>query len=281
MAIKITSAEKAILQNVTIPPRPEALIKVSEEAKKPEPDISIIAEAISHDVGISAAVLQVVNSAAFRRTREIESIDQAVMVLGLKRVFPIVKAVAVKASMAQTPVLDDFWQSSDKIAQACSIVSRELEKPQLADNAYMLGLFHNAGIPVMLQYDEAYAAIIQSAKVDGWDFEMIEKERDQFDTAHTTVGALLAQQWKLAKDLVEVIYYQHDTNGIFLSDELSKVGLWILAILKIARHVALDRLNGEDSSVEWEAVRDQILQFCKLEDDELTYILERVEQEIS
>ena len=102
MAITITAEEKKILQSVTIPPRPQALLTVAAEAKQAEPSIPVIAKAINSDIAISSAILQVCNSAAFRRTREITSIDQAVMVLGLKRIIPLVKAVALKASMAQS-----------------------------------------------------------------------------------------------------------------------------------------------------------------------------------
>ncbi|WP_281179876.1 HDOD domain-containing protein [Pseudoalteromonas byunsanensis] len=84
-----------------MPPRPEALIEFSHEAKKPEPNIGTIAKILHSDVGISAAVLQVVNSAAFRRAREIDSIDQAIMTLGLKRLVPLVKAVALRATVGQ------------------------------------------------------------------------------------------------------------------------------------------------------------------------------------
>lgn len=281
MAIRITALEKKILQNVSIPPRPESLLKVSSEAKKPEPDVSVIAQAIAGDVGISAAVLQVVNSAAFRRAREIESIDQAVMVLGLKRVFPIVKAVALKSAMPENALLSEFWENANAIASACTLVCKQIEKPQLGDNAYMLGLFHTAGIPVMLQNFDSYDQVLALAQVQGWDYRVIDKEREGFNTAHTTIGALLGQQWKLPKDLVEVIYYQHDTSGIFSSSELSKVGLWMLAILKIARHVALDVVKGKSESAEWDLVRDQILEFFKWEDDELQYIIEQISNDLA
>ena len=88
MSISLTDKEKAILRSVSIPPRPEALIKFSEETKKSEPNISRVSEILQNDVGICAAILQVVNSSAFRRAKEIESIDQAIMILGLKRLIP-------------------------------------------------------------------------------------------------------------------------------------------------------------------------------------------------
>ncbi|MFC3092786.1 HDOD domain-containing protein [Alteromonas sediminis] len=167
MAITITSNEKQILQSVTIPPRPEALLKVSEEAKKPEPDLAMIARIISSDISISAAVLQVVNSAAFRRMKEIESIQQAVMTLGQKRVLPLTKSVALKSAMGQSDKLASFWEEASTVAASASIISRLINKLALVDNAYMLGLFHNAGIPIMmLKYDD-FDAILQVAKESG------------------------------------------------------------------------------------------------------------------
>ncbi|WP_143871655.1 HDOD domain-containing protein [Catenovulum sediminis] len=281
MAIQITASEKKILQNVTIPPRPEALLKVSDEAKKPEPDVSVIAQSISSDIAISAAVLQVVNSAAFRRNKEIKSIDQAVMVLGLKRVFPIVKAVALKSAMAASDELTQFWEDSTNIANVCALVCQQLEKPQLGDNAYMLGLFHNAGIPVLCINYPSYYEVMHKAESLGWNDSILTEERDKFQTNHTTIGALLGQRWRLPKDLIEVIYYQHDSAGIFTTSELSKVGLWLLAVLKISRHIVLDIQRGNETSDEWEMVREQLLEFFDIEDVELNDIVENVISKIN
>ena len=99
MAIAITPQEKKILAQVSIPPRPHALIKITQEAKKEEPNVRLIAETIAADVAIAAAVLQVVNSAAFARRKKIDSLQQAVMTLGIKRIFPLVKAVALKSAL--------------------------------------------------------------------------------------------------------------------------------------------------------------------------------------
>ena len=210
MAIRITPEEKQILRSVTIPPRPEALLKFSEEAKKPEPNIGKIAEAIHSDVGISSAILQVVNSAAFRRMKEIESIDQAVMVLGLKRLVPLVKAVALKSTVGNDSALNEFWQDQSSIATACSIIANEIEKPDLSNHGYMLGLFHSAGVPILYQHFDDYSEVLSLAASQGWD-ACIEYEYEKYHTSHTTIGALLAQQWKLPKAMIDVIYYHIDS----------------------------------------------------------------------
>lgn len=268
MAISITAKEKQILAKVTIPPRPQALMTISEEAKKTEPNIKVIADAIAEDAAISAAVLQVVNSAAFRRAKSISSIQQAVMTLGIKRIFPLVKAVALKSALPENKDLIEFWKSSSMVATACSIYSQLINKAELADNAYMLGLFHNAGVPVMLQSFDDYHDVLMKGINDGWE-EISELEFNKYHTSHTTLGAILAQQWQLPKAMIDVIYYFHDTQGIFSSGELSRVSLYLLAILKLARSSVSGILHGDCNTKEWLLLEDNILEFLGLDEIQL------------
>lgn len=275
MAITITAKEKEILQKITIPPRPEALLRISEEAKKAEPEVSKIAEIIAADVGISSAVLQVVNSPIFRRAKEIQSIQQAVMTLGLKRLLPLVKSVALKAAMGDAGRLGDFWELSNKIANAASITADLLNKPQLKDFSYMLGLFHNAGIPVMmLQYGD-YDEVMSEARVNGWP-ETTEMERDRYGTSHTSISAILGQKWKLPAVMVEVIYYQFDVEGIFTSGELSDTGLDLLSIIKLARNAVEYERTGELSDSEWSQVEDAFLERYDLTEVDLDNLREQL-----
>lgn len=274
MTIHITPAEKKILHSVTIPPRPQALLTVAAEAKQAEPSIPVIAKAINGDIAISSAILQVCNSAAFRRVREIQSIDQAVMILGLKRIIPLVKAVALKASMTQSEKLERFWQRASGIANASITVAKALGKQELSDHAYMLGLFHDAGIPIMFQCFDQYAAFLERAEAEGWD-KYIDAEAKIFHTNHSTIGAILAQQWKLPKVMVEVIYYLHDTDGIYNSGELNHLGLDLLSILKIARNVVHFHEFDEYDNQEWLSVRDPLQDHLRLSDEILDDIRER------
>lgn len=275
MGITITSQEKALLQKVTIPPRPEALINIGEEAKKPEPDISKVAAIITADISISAAVLQVVNSPLFRRAKEIQSIQQAVMTLGLKRLLPLVKSVALKAAMGSTDKLGDFWDSASKVASAASICADILEKPALKDHAYMLGLFHNSGIPVMLLEFDDYPEIMASASSQGWP-ATLEDERSRYGTSHTTISAVLAQKWKLPAVMVETIYYQLDVEGLYTSGELSPTALDLMTILKLARHGVHCETTGEITDPEWVEVQDPIMERYGLSEVELEDMREQL-----
>lgn len=280
MPISITEQEKAILQKVVIPPRPEALLKISEEGKKPEPDVGKIAQAITEDVSISASVLQVVNSAAFRRSKEIESIQQAVMTLGFKRLLPLVKSVALKSSMGESEKLATFWEQATKIATAASVTAEMLNKPSLKDHSYMLGLFHNAGITILLLANEDYSEILQMAEEHGWP-SVTDEERGRYGTCHTTISALLGQRWKLPPVMSEVIYYQFDVEGLYSSGELPSIGLDLMSILKLARHVVFGSSNSESEDPEWVQVEDDILHRFDLTEEELENLIEQNTEQLA
>ncbi|NOU49232.1 HDOD domain-containing protein [Pseudoalteromonas sp. JBTF-M23] len=277
MAITLTNEEKRILKNVSIPPRPEVLIQFSQETKKPEPNISAIANILHADIGISAAVLQVVNSAAFRRSREIESIDQAIMTLGLKRLVPLVKAVALKSTVGHNSAMADFWEAQTEIAQYASVLANALQKPSLANHAYMLGLFHFVGVPILNQHFDDYEKIISLADESGWDLAAVQ-EMAQYKTNHATIGSLLAAQWGLPKIMVYVIYYMHDVEGIFSSGELDSTGLGLLSILKVARHSAFLKANPDKEDPEWQAVQEDILDFLKIDESELSDLILSIDE---
>jgi HD-like signal output (HDOD) protein len=279
MTIEITVAEKAILRDVTIPPRPEALLKISSEGKKEQPDMSIISQAISEDVGISSSVLQIVNSAAFRRVNKIQSIKQAVMTLGIKRLLPLIKSVALKSSMGESERLASFWDHASKIATVASFAAELLQKPALKDHAYMLGLFHNAGVPIMMLKYADYNEVLTLANTNGWN-NVADLERQKYQTTHTVVGALLGQKWNLPAVMNDVIYYQFDVEDLYESGELSKTGLDLLSLLKLSRYVVDYAKTGHTENTEWAQVEDAILNHFNLSEEDIEnhreYLIERL-----
>lgn len=280
MAIEITKAEKQLLQRVSIPPRPQTLLTVSSEAKKDEPDVAVIAESISADMSIAAAVLQVVNSAAYRRAKEVDSIQQAVMTLGFRRVFPIVRAVALKSALTSDYDLNEFWRYNEWVASACVLVAESIGRPELRDHAYMLGLFQSSGIPVMLAEFDDYADLLNAAASTPWPTVQV-KEQELFSTTHTTIGALLAQEWKLPKIVVEVIYYLFEDSSIFThSDELDNLTLDLLGILKIARYAVDMRTRSLAGEEEWQQVQDGVLEHFQIDEFKIEEILQIVHEEL-
>lgn len=97
-----------------------------------------VADIIATDVGMSAKLLRLVNSAYYSPIKEINSIQQACAMLGLKNLRNMVIVLAMNDYMTlENPQL---WQKS--LARA--IIAQNLAKyidPQQEEEAYIVGLF--------------------------------------------------------------------------------------------------------------------------------------------
>ena len=249
MTFIVSDTEKEILRNISIPAWPEIVKRVTDEIKQPEPDIEKVSAILSQDVSLSAAVLIVANSAVFRRTREYTSIHQAVMVLGLKRLEAIVNAVALKHALGESDDLDSYWRQCGMVADFMHFIAIHTRHPSLADVGYMLGLFHVAGIPVMLKSIDHYRRFYDEANQIGWS-EAVGKEKVNFGTTHTTISAILARKWKLPQPVVESIYHFYNLN-IFSRPNVDSTTLRLLSYLKLARHFTRMMMSNASRTGEW------------------------------
>ena len=275
MALQIEPQEQEILNSVEIPPRPKALLIVAEEAKKDEPSFPTIAHAIADDVSISSAVLRVVNSAAFRRPNPISSIDQALNMLGFKRVLSIVNAVAVRSAAKSNADLEEFWTFAASVAHASVIITKALKRPHLADDAYTLGLFHTAGVPILMARFEQYTDFFHEAEKEGWTL-CIDREKEAFHTTHTSIGALMAQEWSLPESIINAIYNLHYADGIFDASDIEENTLELIGTLKMAREICREYLQSTNGPEEWVQVESQILDFFGIDEDKWLDIKEAV-----
>lgn len=275
MTVDIEATERAILDRIELPPRPKALLTINEEAKQAEPRFAVISQAIVEDVSISAAVLKVVNSPAFRRPNPISAIDQALNMLGLKRVMSIVNAVSIRNATKSNVDLEEFWEFGSTVANASVLIAKQRKKMALMDDAYTLGLFHDAGVPVMITQFPDYYDFFQSAEEEGWTLS-INKEKEAYGTTHTTLGALMAQEWSLPDHIVNAIYNLHYADGIFESGDLDDMSLDLLAILKCAREIARIHLRQARGNAEWLQVDSQVLEHLDMDDSEFADLCDTV-----
>jgi len=264
-------AERA-LKGINIPPHPYILQDIAEVY----PDIGKISSIIIKDPSVAGAIIKVINSAAFSLPREVESVQEAVTLLGLDSVLNVVNAALLKNSFQDTidmDALQAFWSASDDTAVAAACIAKTLKlcKP---DTAYMVGLFHDCGIPLMMQKQKNYLHLLH--KIYGQDqhtFTVVENHL--FKTNHTVSGYYLAKSWKLPKVISEVIKHHHNVelmNKIFSGDQSELATL--MAIEKIAEFVTEEYkiLGNSEESHEWPLIKDHLLDYigiCELDIEEL------------
>ncbi|WP_428241229.1 HDOD domain-containing protein [Gynuella sp.] len=253
-----------ILQGISIPPQPQIMVDLQMEQLQPNPDIQHIAQLISQDVGLAGTMLKIVNSPLLGLSNSITSIQQAVILLGYNAVIGLVNGISIKGELSDEEIsnLNRFWDSAMDIALVCAAVSKQINFRNI-DDAYSIGLFHNAGIPLMAKRFKDYFDIMaESYRTKGK--RLIDIENKHFQTNHAVIGYYVARSWHLPKVVSDAIADHHNIDHILRQGNAEKTAL--ICILKIAEHICREYKNLGDSNInyEWETYGEEIMLYTGL-----------------
>jgi len=250
-----------VVSSFQIPIKPELLSHMQNLMKEAEPDIEEIAQLISSDIGLSAAILKIINSPVYGMNRKISEIKQAVMMLGLKTVDGLVTALLLKASFQGEAAisLDDFWDDALTIANAMGYIGNKVKNEVPVDMLYSIGLFHDCGIPLLALKHQNYSQLLQKAKSLG--SNSIALEEKYYKTNHATLGYYVASSWNLPKEICQLIAQHHDLGYLgFVKDQQAQL---IYAVLKIAENM-VEKVKRYNPSPDWEHIQDDVLDIVNL-----------------
>ena len=261
-----------ILKGITIPSPPQIIADLQIEMAMPDPDLNEMADMITKDPGLAGGVLKTLNS-PFYGNRDIASISKAVMMLGMTTVANIINTLYLRDYRSQDDEISDetykamtrFWDSATDVARACRLIAQRLHVND-PDMAYMLGLFHNAGIPLLMQRFPDYPETIAKSYLLE-DKRIVDAENKHYKTNHAVVSFYAARSWKLPGILCRVIAEHHNAVEIFSDkDKTDPDEKLYLAILKIGEHLAgLSRTIGNnETDEEWQQIRERVLEYIGL-----------------
>lgn len=250
-----------ILGGMKIPSAPAILGELNEIMGHDEPDVGMVADAIGRDVGIAASVLKTVNSAFFGLKAKINSIRQATALLGLLNINNIVTGLALKNSLGEGEGVSppEFWDSPVNVALVSAMLAQRYGGIQ-PDEAYLLGLFQNAGEVMMVQrFKDGYLNTLYEAREGG--LNQTELENERYGTNHAVVAFFLSKGWGLPEHLCKVIQRHHDASN-FLQEEGGAVSLdrTLMAVLKMSEHIDACFWGRKENS-EWMRHGDAVLSY--------------------
>lgn len=249
-----------ILGSVPIPAAPAAFMDLREQMQQDDPDIDAVSASIARDPGLSARVLKTVNSPFFGLRSQVTSIRQATVLLGLPNVANIVAGLALRQAMeaAGGPAPEHFWDSPVNVGMVAARLVQRIPGAS-PDQAYMLGLFHDVGMPLMMQRfpDHADLACDPAYEKHG----MVTCEDGRYGTNHAVVGYLVSRSWGLPSHIGELILRHHEVDEVLAEDggALSPKG-GLLAVLKMAEHID-QCFWGCPDNPEWRRCGDSVLAY--------------------
>ncbi|MEQ6886099.1 HDOD domain-containing protein [Salicola sp. Rm-C-2C1-2] len=251
-----------VLQGIRIPPQPQIMVDLQMEQAMPDPDIDQIAKLIRQDVSLSGMMLKFVNSPFLQHSNQISSIEQAVALLGPTTVINIINGLSIKGEMSDQAIraMTRFWDTATDIAQVSAHVARAIGAKN-PDESYALGLFHNAGIPLMMERFPDYEDVMMESYARE-EPRLIDVENRTLNTNHAVVGYYVAKSWNLPRHLCEVIAEHHNVQQVFAqTGTRAQERKTLLATLKIAEHICgnFSILGRQEVDNEWQRMEQDVL----------------------
>jgi len=196
----------------TMPAIPAVFLPLLKLLSNSEQEVKVdeVVRLVSYDNTIAAQCLRVAASPLFGLAQSPKSIKGAVLTLGLRRVETILLTCCLgQAFPARKWVLDPavFWRHSLGCAMVCRKFSEKLAAAD-GEKAYMAGLLHDIGFMVnSLAFPGEFATAMARACQE--EISLGEAEQATMGFTHCESGMALAEKWKMADDIVEVIAHHH------------------------------------------------------------------------
>lgn len=201
----------------TLPSLPDLYLEIMAELRSETASMRRIGDIISRDLGMTAKVLQLVNSAFFGQPRQVSDPGHAVQLLGLETIRALVLSIQIFAQFDQSRIpgfsVSRLWNHSLRVGVWARTLALAAQQPQeTADDAFLAGVLHDAGKLILAaNFPKKYQKVLEAAA--RLPFPWCEVEQQVFEVSHAQVGAYLFSLWGFSHPLVEAVAFHHEPGS--------------------------------------------------------------------
>jgi HD-like signal output (HDOD) protein len=193
----------------SLPSLPELYAELLAEIQAPNSSFRRVGDLIARDVGMTAKILQIVNSAFFGLGRRILNPQDAVAMLGYETLKALVLSTKIFSQFDAKRVrcldLKALWQHSMNTGLFARTISVGEKLPRPAqDEAFTAGVLHDVGKLILAHnFPEIYADVIMRSRAH--QRPEVELEQECFEASHAELGAYLLGLWGIGAEVVDAI----------------------------------------------------------------------------
>jgi len=230
----------------SLPSPPGIYNELITELQSDSTSIKKIADIISHDVSLTAKLLQMVNSAFFGLPSHVESVTQAVNLLGLAAVKGLVLTAGAfsKFEVPNLPPIsiDSIYSHSLAVGTRAQKIARAIRlAPPMCDEALMAGMLHDIGkLVLLMHFEEELGEALRLA--EDQQIPLFEAEKQVLGVTHADIGTHLLSLWGLPDSILEPVALHHDPQRMPIPQ------CSILTAVHIANGLDHERENGGDTA---------------------------------
>jgi HD-like signal output (HDOD) protein len=240
---------------IRIPPQPRVLVELRNKIASDDYDVRSVSSIIGQDPGLVAMLFKASRSPVFSRGRKFEKLDQVLQIIGIKQTYNLVQAIALSTSISDgtRKAFELFWTRSGEVAQVAAMIAQDQVSicNVFPDQAYMAGIFHECGVPVLMMRYPDYCGRLHLDHACCW--PNLAEEDAKFQVDHCSVGYLVARHWGLPDFVCAAIRYHHEIPTEELGAAIS-----LVSIVQLAIHF-YHRINDQSNPV-WGRIGGRVLE---------------------
>ncbi len=207
------TSKEIILKAVDLPAVPMVAARVIELIDNPNSSLQELQKAIMADQSMTSRILKIANSSFYGVRQNIDTLSDALSILGLKVTRLIVLAAATRGIYKRFGAVEQkLWEHSLGVSIAAGVISLIISHVR-REEAVVAGLLHDVGkVAINNSMPDKFTQILQKVNESKLPLIIVEQEILGFD--HTEVGYYLAQKWGFPDLLCEVILKHHSIESL-------------------------------------------------------------------
>lgn len=217
------TSKELILQNYDIPAVPMVAVKVLRLIDEPKTTIDDLQRAIMADQALATRVLKMANSAFYGVRHNVDTISEAISIMGFNTIRNLTLAVATREVYKRFGLIEQkLWEHSLGVSIAAGIIASMIPSVK-NEEAVVAGLLHDVGKVIMNNAEpERFALLTQRVYEERLTYNEIEE--GIFGFTHAEAGRILAEKWGFPEVLCDVIGYHHECyKGSQYDDHYTKI----------------------------------------------------------
>ena len=186
--------------------------RLSEFFENDNGDAEGAAYIISGDIGMTAKILQLVNSAFFGMPRDVLNVRDAIVLIGLINLEKIVLSASIFETLDKNEssdnVVSSIWSWSMDLGFRAKMLAKENGQFQeIQDSAFLSGIFSHLGRAIIARkYPNKFSSIVEQASQAGENFRALEFEA--FDVNQEIISAYALGIWGFSETIAHTVAYQ-------------------------------------------------------------------------
>lgn len=197
----LTPAEK-VNQIEQVCPLPATASRVMQMCHQPDILLEKVALEIAKDAGLATQILKLANSASFGARREVDTLERAVTMVGVRRMGEIAAGMAMLGAFRSKAENElPFYDGAVVTGGLCQSLAGEIGENK--STAFLTGLLSEVGAMACAAVDAAgYLELYQSSFSNE---ERFEREANRYGRASPTIGAELLERNDLPETVVRSV----------------------------------------------------------------------------